>query len=225
MRAPVKLKAGLVALATSIVLASTALGQPAPGAAPAIAPPGAGPAGSGATWKGPGPGKGAGRGPGGGRPMGPPPWMRGLYGPWIVLSNKDALGLRPEQVEALEKIMRESKSKRDASEEKLRAASDALTKATSAAKIDTAAALAKFDEVSAAEQRARREGFETVLDVRKVLDAEQVEKLRGLARPAGRGPGSGPRGPGLARGGRPATGTQAPAAAAAAPSAPAPTTH
>lgn len=225
MRIAIKFKTSLVALAaaTTLSLAPSAHGEPADGA-PAAAKAAAPVRAPGAGGPGKGMGPGGGRGPGGGgRPMGPPAWMRGLYGPWVVLSNKDALGLRPEQVEAIEKIMAETKTRRAAADAQAKEASDALAKITAAERIDANAALAKFDELSAAEQRSRRIGVQSMVETRKVLDAAQVEKLGKLAKrgPGGpRGPGGGgPGGPGGPWRGKPAAGAPAPVAAPAAPAA------
>lgn len=209
MRLPVKFSTSLIAISWAILSGPGVMaGSPAAdrrSGSPAMGPPAATPDPA---------GKGSGRGPvaGGRRAIAPPAWSRGLYGPWIVLSNKDALGLRPEQVGALEKIMRETKSKREAADAKVAQASDALAKATAGATIDSTAALARLDEYSAAEQKARRVVFESMIEVRRVLDASQFETLRGLSR---RGPG----------GGRGKTGAGSQAPAVAPPAAAAPSTH
>jgi len=203
----------LVAVAATLSLASGALAEPPAGN------PSAGNPSAGAPARMPGaPAKGPGRGPGagGGRPAPPPAWMRGLYGPWLVLSKKDAIGLRPDQVTALEKIMGDGKKKREAADAKVRQASEALSAATSAETIDGSAVLAKFDALAAAEASARRSSLESMLAVRKLLDADQLAKLRGMARPGGPGRGR----PAVGAPGVP--GAQPPAAGAPAAAAPAP---
>src|ERR1043166_4485708 len=69
---------------------------------------------------------------GGGSPPGPPPFMRQVFSPKLVMEHQQEIGLRPAQVEAIKHAMNEAQQQLVDLEWRLNAESEALGKLLSA---------------------------------------------------------------------------------------------
>ncbi len=122
---------------------------------------------------------------GGGRPFGPPPFLRQLFAPRLVMEHQADIGLRPEQVDAIKKAMGETQQSLLQLQWKLDAESEALAKLLATDHVDEAKVAAKLDDVTAIERDVKKINFLLLVRVKNQLDAE---KLRPLAALRGEGP-------------------------------------
>ena len=126
---------------------------------------------------------------GSGPPPGPPPFMRQVFPPKLVMEHQQEIGLRPGQVEAIKHAMNEAQQQLVDLEWRLNAESEALGKLLSADHVDEAAVIAKLDQVTAIEQQVKKANFTLLVRVKNQLDPEQQAKLRAIRPgPPGRPP-------------------------------------
>jgi len=125
-----------------------------------------------------------------GPPPGPPPFLKEVVPPKLVMEHQQEIGLRPAQAEVIKRAMNDAQQQLVDLQWRLDAESEALGKMLEAEHVDEAAAVAKFDEVTALEQQVKKQNFRLLVRVKNQLDAEQQAKLRAL-----RPPRFGPPGP------------------------------
>src|SRR5262249_44580927 len=134
----------------------------------------------------------------GGPPGGPPPFIRRVFTPKMVMAHQMEIGLRPAQIEAIKQAMNETQHELVDLQWKLDAATEELDKLLEPDKVDEKAVLAKLDDVTAIERQVKRVNFALLVRIKNALDPEQQAKLRAL-RPMGHGgpgmPGGPPPGP------------------------------
>jgi Spy/CpxP family protein refolding chaperone len=117
---------------------------------------------------------------GGGSPPGPPPFMRQVFSPKLVMEHQQEIGLRPAQVEAIKRAMNEAQQQLVDLEWRLNAESEALGKLLDADRVDEAAVIAKLEQVTAIEQQVKKANFTLLVRVKNQLDPEQQRKLRAI---------------------------------------------
>jgi Spy/CpxP family protein refolding chaperone len=115
---------------------------------------------------------------GDGRPFGPPPFLKQLFSPRLVMEHQADIGLRPEQADAIKKAMSEAQQSLLPLQWKLEAESEALTKLLGDDHVDEAKVLAKLDEVTAIERDVKKVNFTLLVRVKNQLDPEQQVKIR-----------------------------------------------
>jgi Spy/CpxP family protein refolding chaperone len=143
-----------------------------------------------------GPGMGGGEmGFGGGPPSGPPPFLSQLFTPKLVMEHQQDLGLQPAQIDAIKQAMIETQRQLVDLQWKLDGETEALAKLVAVEHVDEAAALAKFEAVTALEQQVKRANFALLVRIKNALDAKQQEKLRALRQTRMPGPPGQPGGP------------------------------
>ena len=140
-----------------------------------------------------------------GRAMGPPPGMGGpemsltgppsgqpvflgqLFTPNLVMEHQQEIALQPAQTDAIKQAMIDTQRQLVDLQWKLDGETEALGKLLSADHVDEAAALAKFEAVTALEQQVKRVNFALLVRIKNALDPKQQEKLRALrpSRPPG----------------------------------------
>jgi len=126
---------------------------------------------------------------GSGGPPGPPPFMRQVFPPRVVMEHQQEIGLRPAQVEAIKRAMNEAQQQLVDLEWRLNAESEALGKLLDADRVDEAAVIAKLEQVTAIEQQVKKANFTLLVRVKNQLDPEQQRKLRAIRPgPPGRPP-------------------------------------
>jgi Spy/CpxP family protein refolding chaperone len=142
-----------------------------------------------------GPGMGGGEMGLSGPPSGPPSFLSQLFTPKLVMEHQQDLGLQPAQIEAIKQAMIETQRQLVDLQWKLDGETEALAKLVAAEHVDEAAALAKFEAVTALEQQVKRANFALLVRIKNALDAKQQEKLRSLRQARMPGPPGQPGGP------------------------------
>jgi Spy/CpxP family protein refolding chaperone len=107
------------------------------------------------------------RGPG---RMGPPPFLRELFPPQLIMRHQAEIGLTDAQRQAITKEMAAAQADLLDVRWKLEEKTAALTKLPSAEKIDEPAALAAADEVLKLEERLKRVRLGLMIRVKNVLE-------------------------------------------------------
>lgn len=103
-----------------------------------------------------------------------------LFAPDFILSNADAIGLKPDQREAIAAVVKNAQASFTELQQQLKLELEATAKVTEKADTDRAAALAQFDKMADREKDIRRAQFAMLLDLRKNLTEEQSNKLAEL---------------------------------------------
>jgi Spy/CpxP family protein refolding chaperone len=103
-----------------------------------------------------------------------------LFAPDFILTNADAIGLKPDQREAITAVVKNAQANFAELQRQLKLELEATAKATEKADTDRAAALAQFDKMADREKDIRRAQFAMLLDLRKNLTEEQSNKLAEL---------------------------------------------
>lgn len=93
-----------------------------------------------------------------------------------------ALGLRPEQVQQFRRFNQEWRPKRQAAAMQLRTANRELDQAIYADLLDEGQVRSKLAAFQEAQKEVARLRFEEELAIRKILDAEQLQRFRELRR-------------------------------------------
>src|SRR5262245_37483489 len=124
-------------------------------------------------------------------PPGPPPFVKRLFTPKVVMAHQLEIGLRPGQVDAIKQAMNDTQRELVDLQWKLDAATEALDKLLEPDHVDEQAVLAKLDEVTTIERQVKRVNFTLLVRIKNQLDPDQQAKLRAV-RPQGRGPGGPP---------------------------------
>lgn len=122
-------------------------------------------------------------------PPGPPPFLRQVFPPKMVMEHQRELELRPEQIAAIKQAMNETQTQLNDLQWQLDAESETLNRMLEPARVELAAVLAQLDRVTGLEQQLKRANFGLLVRIKNELDAEQQAKLRQLPPPFGfRGP-------------------------------------
>ena len=116
-------------------------------------------------------------------PPGPPPFLKEVFSPRLVMEHQQEIGLRPAQVDAIKQAMNETQQRLLDVQWRLEAESEALGKLLTPDHVDEKAVLAKLEEVTAIEQQVKKVNFALLVRIKNQLDPEQQAKLRAL-RPA-----------------------------------------
>lgn len=133
-----------------------------------------------AAWAGSDPmGPGGPGGPAGPR-FGPPPFLRHLYPPRLVMRNADAITLTAAQRQAIGQAIAETRSELADLERKREAAANALGTLVAEPRVDEGAALARAGELMETEQAIKRTHLRLLIRVKNQLTPEQQTKLDGL---------------------------------------------
>ena len=120
---------------------------------------------------------------GAGPPSGPPPFLRFVFPPKLVMEHQQEIGLTPAQVDAIKKAMNEAQQQLVDLQWRLDAESEALGKLLADDHVDEAAVLAKLDRVTSIERQVKKANFALLVRIKNQLDPQQQAKLRAL-RPA-----------------------------------------
>lgn len=123
--------------------------------------------------------------------FGRPAFLEQLFRPEQVMRHQDAIGLSPEQREAISRAIRESQEKLLALQWQLDAKSEEAGKLFAGARVDLEPAMARAAAVMAVETEIKTEHLRLLIRVKNELTPAQQEKLRQL-RPMRHGPGGGP---------------------------------
>lgn len=130
------------------------------------------------------------------RPVGEPAgFFQQLYPPELVMRNADAIGLKPDQIEAIKKAMPLSSNE---AREQQRADAKRLEQLLKNDRVDMTQALAQLDKLLQMENDFKRKQLEALIQVKNLLTPEQRSKLdsikRGVSSPrSGEEPRFGPR--------------------------------
>ncbi len=112
--------------------------------------------------------------------MGPPPFLRELFLPALVMQHQREIGLTTEQRDAITKEMTAAHQKvlqlRWGLEEK----SEGLAKLLAADKVDEKAAVARSGELMDVERQMKQAHLELLIRIKNQLTPEQQAKLREL---------------------------------------------
>lgn len=103
-----------------------------------------------------------------------------LFAPDFILSNADAIGLKPDQREAITALVKDAQGRFSEMQRQLKLELEATGKLAEQAGADRAAVLAQFDKMASRETDIRRAQFAMLLDLRKGLTEEQSTKLAEL---------------------------------------------
>lgn len=120
-------------------------------------------------------------------PMAPPVFLEHVFPPELVMHYQTELGLTPSQQEAMTQIMVETQAKLVELQWKFGAATQELSKIIEQDKVDEAAALAQWTQLSEVEQQIKKTHLSLLLRIKNQLTPNQQEQLRAL-RPKRRGP-------------------------------------
>lgn len=126
-----------------------------------------------------------------GPPPGPPPFLRSVFPPKLVMEHQQEIGLRAEQADAIKDAMRQTQHALVDLQWRLDAETEALGKLLEADRADEAAVLAKLDEVTSIERQVKKANFALLVKIKNQLDSDQQAKLRVLrqrSRPEPPGP-------------------------------------
>jgi Spy/CpxP family protein refolding chaperone len=123
----------------------------------------------------------------GGDPMGPPgprhgppPFLRHLYPPRLVMRNADVITLTAAQRQAIGQAIVETRSELADLERKREAAADALGTLVAGPRVDEAATLTRAGELMETEQAIKRAHLRLLIRVKNQLTPEQQKTLDGL---------------------------------------------
>jgi Heavy-metal resistance len=117
-----------------------------------------------------------------------PGFLRTLFPPELIMQHQRAIGLRPEQHQAIHAAMRSTQEHILDLQWRLLAATEDLTKLLAAEQIDEAAATAKADEVIHLEQQFKRAHLVLLIRIKNLLDPQQQAQLAQLRPPIPRSP-------------------------------------
>jgi len=112
--------------------------------------------------------------------LGPPPFLRHLYPPRMVMQSRDAIGLTEPQRSAIAAAIAESRDALVPLETKRDAAVQAVATLVSAPHVDEDAALARAAELMSIEMDIKRAHLRLLIQVKNTLTEEQQAKLEGL---------------------------------------------
>jgi Spy/CpxP family protein refolding chaperone len=107
----------------------------------------------------------------------PDPFGGSLYPPDFIMGNADAIGLTPEQRNAIRDIVQQAQTRFGEMQQQLKQEVDALGKAAEPVTADQAAVLAQFDKVADKEKEIKRYQLTMLMDLRKKLTDDQRAKL------------------------------------------------
>ena len=107
----------------------------------------------------------------------PDPLGGSLYPPDFIMSNADAIGLTPEQRDAIRGLVQQADTRFKEMQQQLKQEVEALGKAAEPVNADQAAVLAQFDKVADKEKEIKRYQLTMLMDLRKKLTDDQRAKL------------------------------------------------
>ena len=120
------------------------------------------------------------------RRMGPPPFLKQLFLPAMVMQHQREIGLTDAQREAITREMAAAQQKLLQLRWQLEEKSEALDKLLATDRVDEKAALASAGEILDLERQMKQAHLELLLRIKNQLSAEQQEKLRTLRPREGR---------------------------------------
>jgi Spy/CpxP family protein refolding chaperone len=135
---------------------------------------------------------------------GPPPFMRDLFPPELVMRHRHDIGLSEAQRDAITQAVRTTQGNVLELQWQMLDEAEKLGDLMRETRIDEKAALKQAERVMGIEQQIKKEHLGLVVRIKNLLEPEQQEQLRAL-RPAG-SPGRGPEGPGMGPGPGPGAG-------------------
>ena len=116
----------------------------------------------------------------GGPHMGPPPFLRELFVPALVMQHQKEIQLTDQQREAITREMNAAQQKTLDLRWKLEEKSEALDKLLAEPRVDEKAALAGAGEVLDVERQLKQAHLELLIRIKNQLTPEQQAKLREL---------------------------------------------
>ncbi len=116
-------------------------------------------------------------------PRGSTPFERDFFPPEMVLRNQIAIGLTPEQVDSLKKLINETHAKVLDLQTELERITEQFKSTLVPSRVDEAAALAQADRMLNLEVQVKRAQLTLLVRVKNLLTEKQQEKLRELRRP------------------------------------------
>jgi len=120
------------------------------------------------------------------RRMGPPPFLKQLFLPAMVMQHQREIGLTDAQREAITREMAAAQQKLLQLRWQLEEKSEALDKLLATDRVDEKAALASAGEILDLERQMKQAHLELLLRIKNQLSKEQQEKLRALRPREGR---------------------------------------